>query len=182
MGRAASGPQCLCWMAADFIDPEDDSQGWREYPGISAPQFARMTGYSRYRIRPAPPNAQPEAWRSEARWQEAGLLDFAGKRNRHLLRTRAKLQVCGALIRSVGAIPAGSTNTRGMMDKKTVIGHCCDSCCRAAGLTPKFPPDSRERSVYCSVCGHYGIGSDMELSMTKWAIYAPVALPTKPEE
>ena len=50
MGHTASGPQRPCWMAADFIDPEDDSQGWREYHGISAPQFARMTGYSLVRI------------------------------------------------------------------------------------------------------------------------------------
>lgn len=68
------------------------------------------------------------------------------------------------------------------MDKKTVIGHCCDSCCRVAGLTPKSPPDSGGKSLYCSVCGHYGIGSEMVLSMSQWARYIPVGQANVTEE
>lgn len=53
--------------------------------------------------------------------------------------------------------------------------HCCDSCARAAGVQPKYPPDSGSKSWLCEVCGHYGIGSAADCTIGDWLILQPNA-------
>ena len=54
-----------------------------------------------------------------------------------------------------------------------VTGHCCDSCARSAGLTPRFPPDSGRRPLFCEVCGHFGIGSRVPILIDTWLTLWP---------
>ena len=60
------------------------------------------------------------------------------------------------------------------MTTKTVIVHCCDSCVRREGLTPKAPAESGTMSWLCQMCGHYGIGSKMECEVGEWLQLKPV--------
>lgn len=54
---------------------------------------------------------------------------------------------------------------------------CCDNCCHAHGVQPKFPPDSGVASWMCDVCGHYNIGSLVQCEVGRWLILRPVATP-----
>lgn len=51
--------------------------------------------------------------------------------------------------------------------------HCCDSCARAAGVRPKYPPDSGSKSWLCEVCQHYGIGSATDCTIGDWLTLKP---------
>jgi len=51
--------------------------------------------------------------------------------------------------------------------------HCCDSCARAAGVQPKYPPDSGSKSWLCEVCGHHGIGSAIDCTIGDWLRLQP---------
>ena len=51
--------------------------------------------------------------------------------------------------------------------------HCCDSCARADGVQPKYPPDSWSKSWLCEVCCHYGIGSATDCTIGDWLILQP---------
>lgn len=55
-----------------------------------------------------------------------------------------------------------------------VTVHCCDSCARAAGLTPKTPADSGKASWFCEVCGHHGIGSLTDCEIGDWLRLRPM--------
>lgn len=57
-----------------------------------------------------------------------------------------------------------------------VAVHCCDSCARAAGVTPKTPADSGGASWLCHVCGHYNIGSLMECEIFEWLRLRPMRI------
>ena len=52
--------------------------------------------------------------------------------------------------------------------------HCCDSCAREAGVTPKCPADSGTASWLCDVCGHYGIGSLTACAIGDWLQLQPL--------
>lgn len=55
-----------------------------------------------------------------------------------------------------------------------VTVHCCDSCTRKSGLTPKIPPDSGKESWFCEVCGHYNIGSQTDCEIGDWLRLRPL--------
>ena len=55
-----------------------------------------------------------------------------------------------------------------------VAVHCCDSCARHAGSTPKFPADSGVESWSCDVCGHHGIGSLTDCKIGDWLRLLPL--------
>ena len=67
-----------------------------------------------------------------------------------------------------------------------VAVHCCDSCARAAGLTPKTPADSGKASWFCEVCGHHGMGSLTDCEIGDWLRLRPMQpnamYPAKPAE
>jgi hypothetical protein len=52
--------------------------------------------------------------------------------------------------------------------------HCCDSCARKFGVTPKTPADSGKSSWFCEVCGHYGIGSLTDCEIGDWMNLRPI--------
>ncbi len=52
---------------------------------------------------------------------------------------------------------------------------CCDSCARQHGIVPKTKADSGNQSWYCSVCGHYGIGSLMNCQIGDWLSVIPIS-------
>jgi hypothetical protein len=58
-----------------------------------------------------------------------------------------------------------------------VRAQCCDSCCHAYGVRPKFPADSGTASWMCDVCGHYNIGSAMDCTVGHWLTLRPVVPP-----
>jgi len=53
--------------------------------------------------------------------------------------------------------------------------YCCDGCARAAGVQPKYPPDSGSKSWLCEVCGHHGIGSAIDCTIGDWLDLTPNA-------
>ena len=55
-----------------------------------------------------------------------------------------------------------------------VAAHCCDSCARAAGLTPKTPAGSGKASWFCEVCGHHGMGSLTDCEIGDWLRLRPM--------
>ncbi len=55
-----------------------------------------------------------------------------------------------------------------------VAVHCCDSCARKFGATPKTPADSGKSSWLCEVCGHYGIGSLTDCEIGDWLHLRPI--------
>ena len=55
-----------------------------------------------------------------------------------------------------------------------VAVHCCDSCARQTGATPKAPADSGAASWPCYVCGHYGIGSLTDCEIGDWLVLRPL--------
>ena len=55
-----------------------------------------------------------------------------------------------------------------------VAVHCCDSCARKAGVTPKQPADSGVASWLCDVCGHHGIGSLTDCEIGDWLRLRPL--------
>lgn len=60
--------------------------------------------------------------------------------------------------------------------------HCCNECARAAGVQPKYPPDSGCESWLCEVCKHRGIGSVTDCVIGDWLTLrpTPVSVPNKP--
>lgn len=73
---------------------------------------------------------------------------------------------------------AGSTAKRVDFSKNklgdVVAVHCCDSCARNAGVTPKRPADSGAASWLCDVCGHHGIGSRTDCEIGDWLRLRPL--------
>ncbi len=55
-----------------------------------------------------------------------------------------------------------------------VAVHCCDSCARKAGVTPKTPADSGSASWFCEVCGHHNIGSLTDCEIGDWLRLRPM--------
>ena len=51
--------------------------------------------------------------------------------------------------------------------------HCCDDCAYKAGVVPKSPADSGNKSWMCAVCGHVGIGSATDCTIGDWLRLQP---------
>ena len=56
--------------------------------------------------------------------------------------------------------------------------HCCNDCAYKAGVIPKYPADSGNKSWMCDVCGHFGIGSATDCTIGDWLILKPNASST----
>lgn len=57
----------------------------------------------------------------------------------------------------------------------TISVHCCDHCIGIRNMKIKSPADSRGQSWMCELCGHFGIGSQMNCTVETWNRLQPVA-------
>ena len=77
---------------------------------------------------------------------------------------------CRVRLRTEGKMVDFTKNKKG----DVVAAHCCDSCARAAGLTPKTPAGSGKASWFCEVCGHHGMGSLTDCEIGDWLRLRPM--------